>query len=115
MPILADLIRDTTTDTGTGTVTASGTPPSGHAGLGAVPTGAVVDYAIRHTTAAEYETGRGTIGGSNTLQRDRGVVTSSNSNALVSFSAGTKDISITVIGNSINTRGRAAAMAYALR
>lgn len=115
MPFLSDRIRDTTTDTGTITITVTGTAPSSYYALSSLATGTVVDYVIAHQAANEVEEGRGTIGASNTLQRDQGVTKSSNSNALVSFSAGTKDVFVTVVSNSLNSRGRAAAMPYALR
>lgn len=55
-----------------------------------------VKYVIQHTTALEVETGRGTIGSSGQLKRDIGVNMSSNANALVSFSAGTKHVYVTL-------------------
>ena len=47
-------------------------------------------YAIRHQTADEFEVGIGTLDGG-LLSRDT-VIESSNSNALVNFSAGTKEV-----------------------
>lgn len=114
MPYLADGVWDTTETTGTGTVTVSGTPSTGYAALSTIATGTVVDYAIRHRTAAEYETGRGTVASGTTLSRDS-VSGSSNSDAPVNFSSGVKDVAVTVIGRSIATRGRVLASPYALR
>jgi hypothetical protein len=112
MPGLYDGVSDTSTTTGTGTVTVSGTAVTGYAAFSTVPNGTVVDYAIRHQSAAEYETGRGTVVTSTTLSRTN-VVTSSNSNALVNFSAGTKSVFVTVVGRSVISRGKANALALA--
>lgn len=54
-----------------------------------------VEYAIVGQSGTEWEVGRGTFDGSTGLSRDR-VLSSSNSNALVSFSAGTKDVFATL-------------------
>jgi hypothetical protein len=89
-----DQIWDTSTTTGTGDLTVSGTAPTGYRTLSAMPNIAVGDtffYAARHRSAAEWETGLGTYSASNTLTRTT-VYESSNSNAAVSFSAGTKDV-----------------------
>jgi hypothetical protein len=59
------------------------------AGFGAA--GAMVSYAIVGQTGTEWEVGDGTFNGTTGLTRDR-VRASSNSNALVNFSAGTKDV-----------------------
>lgn len=48
-------------------------------------------YFISHQTAAEWEYGTGHMSASNTLVRDT-VIQSSNANALVNFSIGTKDV-----------------------
>lgn len=48
-------------------------------------------YFISHQTAAEWEYGTGHMSASNTLVRDT-VIQSSNANALVNFSLGTKDV-----------------------
>lgn len=89
-----DEIWDTSTSTGTGDLTVSGTAPTGYRTLSAMPNIAVGDtffYAVRHRSVAEWETGLGTYSASNTLTRTT-VYESSNSNAAVTFSAGTKDV-----------------------
>lgn len=94
--VLADRVRDTTTTTGTGTVTLSGTAPVGYqtfsAGVGA---GNSTYYTIAGQGTAEWEVGIGTYSSTGqTLSRDT-VLASSNAGALVSFSAGTKDVFVT--------------------
>jgi hypothetical protein len=92
MPALADRCKDTTTTTGIGTVTITGTPPTGFVGFSSVyAVGDTVPYAIIAQTGGEWEVGLGTLASSTTITREQ-VFSSSNSNALVSFSSGTKDV-----------------------
>lgn len=90
----ADRVRDTSTTTGTGNVTVSGSAPSTYITFSAIPSITISDtftYGIASQTANEWETGIGTWLGTNTFARTI-VLQSSNSNALVTFSAGTKDV-----------------------
>jgi hypothetical protein len=91
MPLnVADRVRDTTTTTGTGTITLSGTSPTGYQTFSAVGNGNTTYYTIN--AGAQWEVGIGTyLGAGPTLSRDT-VLASSNSGSLVSFSAGTKDV-----------------------
>lgn len=92
--VLADRVRDTTTTTGTGTITLSGLAPNGYQTFGsAIGNGNSTYYTIVGTT--EWEVGIGTYTSSGTtLSRDT-VLASSNSGSLVSFSAGSKDVFVT--------------------
>jgi hypothetical protein len=94
MPLnVADRVRDTTTTTGTGTITLSGTPPTGYQSFSAVGNGNTTYYTIN--AGAQWEVGIGTYSGAGpTLSRDT-VLSSSNSGSLVNFSAGTKDVFVT--------------------
>lgn len=88
-------VKDTTTSTGTGTLTLSGTAPSGYRTFSsAVNNSEVFSYVIAHQSAAEWEEGLGYVSTGTTLNR-LAVLRSSNSNAAVNFSAGTKDVFIT--------------------
>jgi hypothetical protein len=93
MSRFADRVKDTTTTTGTGAITLAGSPPTGYVtfatGFGAVTT-INVAYVIDGGTG-EWEVGNGTFNGTTGLTRDT-VRSSSNSNALVNFSAGTKNV-----------------------
>lgn len=94
--ITADRVRDTTTTTGTGALTVSGSAPSGYQSFSSVlSTGDTCYYAVQHQAAAEWEVGLGTYSSSNTITRTT-VYASSNSGSAVDFSAGTKDIFITL-------------------
>lgn len=94
MPRLADRTKDTTTSTGTGAITISGTAPTGYQTFAnAYGSGStLVPYCI--VGGAEWEVGYGTFNGTTGLTRES-VHSSSNSNALVNFSAGTKDVFVT--------------------
>lgn len=91
MPAPSSLVHQTTTTTGTGALTL--TDANGKRSfLTAFGTGGTdtFDYFISHQSAAEWEIGTGHES-SGTLVRDT-VITSSNSNNAVNFSAGTKDV-----------------------
>lgn len=99
MGYLANSARETSTTTGTGALTTSGVAPSGAVtlatGYSSVATSNVPYRIETQTTKTEWEVGLGTFNGTTGLTRDT-VLTSSNSNALVNFSAGTKDVFITI-------------------
>lgn len=94
--ITADRVKDTSTTTGTGAFAVSGSAPTGYRTFSAVcSTNDTVWYCIAHQSAAEWEVGLGTYSSANTLTRTTPIA-SSNSNNAVSFSAGTKDVFITI-------------------
>lgn len=103
--ILADRVKDTTTTAGTGTVTLSGTAPVGYQTFGAaIGNGNTTYYTI--TAGSEWEVGIGTYTSAGvTLSRDT-VLASSASGAKVTFSAGTKDVFVTLPARSAATEGR---------
>jgi hypothetical protein len=90
----ADRVRDTTTTTGTGTLTVSGTAPIGYRAYSAIPGIAANDKflaLISHQTANEWEVSLCTYNSATAIARTT-VLSSSNAGALVNFSAGTKDV-----------------------
>ena len=94
--ITADRVYDTTTTTGTSALSVSGTAPTGYRTFSAVmTTNDTCYYAAVHQTANEWEVGVGTYSSSNTLTRTT-ILASSNSNSAVNFSAGTKNVYITM-------------------
>ena len=90
MPYLANRVQETTTTSGTGTVTLGGAVTGYVTFISSFTVGDAVYYAIDNGSG-EWEIGIGTLVTSSTLSRDT-VIESSNSNALVNFSAGTKRI-----------------------
>lgn len=90
-----DRVKETSTTTGTGNVTLAGAATQYRAFSAVYAVGDQdIPYCIAGQNGAEWEVGLGTYVSSNTLQRDK-VYASSNSNALVNFSAGTKDVFVT--------------------
>ena len=122
MPTPKDLIHETTETTGLGNLTVAavngrvrfGDATNGF-GLGGTD---VFDYFVSHLSADEWEIGTGHMSDIDTLVRDT-VIKSSNADAAVNFSAGTKDvtndmpadrqedIAVAVIGITIDGAGSA--------
>jgi len=89
--VLADRVQETTTTTGTGTVTLAGAV-SGYQSFAAVGNGNTTYYTIAAQTGTEWEVGIGTYTSSGTTLSRTTVLSSSNSGSLVNFSAGTKNV-----------------------
>ena len=89
--VLADRVKETTTTTGTGTVTLLGAS-TGYQSFSAVGNANDTYYCIAGQTSSEWEVGIGTYTSSGTTLSRTTVLESSNSGSLVSFSAGTKDV-----------------------
>ncbi len=93
MAIVGILVQETTTTTGTGDLTTASVngKRSFNTEFGNGATTNVFYYYISHQSAAEWEFGTGHMSAASTLVRDT-VISSSNSNNAVNFSAGTKDV-----------------------
>ena len=97
---LADFVKETTTSTGTGSITLAGAETGYQAFSAKLTIGDTTTYSIRAidgtgAPTGEWELVGGTYTGVNTLSRDT-VLASSNSDVAVSFSAGTKEVYITL-------------------
>ncbi len=103
MALIDNLTYEITTSTGTGNLTTSAAT-GGFRGLDAVFSAASFMYTIRHQSAAEWEVGIGHRSAATTFVRDT-VLHSSNSDAAVDFSAGTKDIVVSAHADQHNWRG----------
>jgi hypothetical protein len=89
--VLKDRVKETSTTTGTGTITLGGASP-GYQGFSTIGNANTTFYSI--VMGTEWENGVGTYTSSGSaLSRDT-VLSSSNSGSLVNFSAGTKDVFI---------------------
>ena len=92
--VVADRVKETTTTTGTGTVTLLGAS-TGFQSFAAVGDGNTTYYTIAGQTGSEWEVGIGTYTSSGTTLSRTTVLSSSNGGSLVNFSAGTKDVFVT--------------------
>jgi len=100
--VLADRVKETTTTTGTGTVTLLGAS-AGYQSFSAVGNANTTYYTIAGQTTSEWEVGIGTYTSSGTTLSRTTVLSSSNGGSLVTFSVGTKDVFVTYpSGRSVN-------------
>jgi hypothetical protein len=89
--VVYDRVKETTTTTGTGNITLAGAATNFRTFTSVYATNEVFPYAIVDDTNNAWEAGYGYLSGTTTLVRDR-VTASTNSNAAVNFSAGTKSV-----------------------
>lgn len=115
--VLADRVKETTTTTGTGTITLLGAA-TGFRSFAAVGNGNTTYYTIAGQGTSEWEVGIGTYTASGTtLSRDTVLASSAGAPTKTNFSGGTKDVfvtytaarSVNVDGTSIDTFGLGAA------
>lgn len=95
--VVNDRVKETTTTTGTGTINLGGAQTNFETFVAGVGNSNTTYYAIVHRSAAEFEIGLGTItdASPDTLARTT-IISSSNSDSAVNFSAGTKDVFCTL-------------------
>jgi len=94
--VLADRVRETTTTTGTGAITLAGAVTGCQAFSSAIGNTNTTYYTIADQGGANWEVGLGTYtSAGNTLARTT-VLSSSNAGALVTFTAGAKDVFVTL-------------------
>lgn len=99
--VMKDRVREVSTTTGTGAMTLGGAITTYRAFSSVMTSPSdTCFYAIAHQSANEWETGLGTYSSANTLTRTT-VIASSNANAAVSFSAGTKEVAISWNASSV--------------
>ena len=92
--VVKDRVRETTTTTGTGTITLGGAA-TGFQSFSVIGDANTTFYTIQLANTNEWEVGVGTYTSSGTtLSRDT-ILESSNSGSAVNFSAGTKDVFVT--------------------
>jgi len=120
--VINDRVKETSTTTGTGTFTLDGATTGFETFSSAIGNSNVTYYTIHTQNGTQFEVGIGTVG-AGTLARDT-VISSSNSAAAVTFTAGTKDVFCTMpaskvayidnSGNTINAAGTGLAVAMAI-
>jgi hypothetical protein len=95
--VLNDRVKETTTTTGTGTVNLAGAEIGFESFVAGIGNSNTCYYTIAHQSANEFEVGLGTVtdASPDTLSRTT-IISSSNSDSAVNFSAGTKDVFCTL-------------------
>ena len=91
--VLNDRVKQTSTTTGTGTFSLTGTETGFETFVTGIGNSNNTFYAIANDGTSEWEVGSGTVtdAATDTLSRDT-VISSSNSDSLVDFAAGTKTV-----------------------
>jgi len=120
--VINDRVKETSTTTGTGTFTLDGAVTGFETFSSAIGNASTTYYTIHTQNAAQFEVGIGTVG-AGTLARDT-IISSSNGDAAVTFTAGTKDVFCTMpaskvayiddSANTINAAGKGFALAVAI-
>ena len=95
--VINDRVKETTTSTGTGTINLAGASQDFIGFVAGIGTGNQTFYCITLASNNEFEVGIGVVtdASPDTLSRDT-VISSTNSNNLVDFSAGTKEVFCTI-------------------
>ena len=95
--VINDRVKETSTTTGTGTFDLAGAETGYESFVAGVGTTNTTYYAIELNSAGEWEVGIGTVtdAATDTLSRDT-IITSSNGDAAVDFSIGTKNVFCTL-------------------
>ena len=93
---IADRVRETTTTTGTGTITLGGAVGNFETFTANLSDGDTTYYAIVDANNSDFEVGLGTFTASGTTLARTTVIASSNSNSAVNLSSGSKDVFITL-------------------
>jgi len=95
--VINDRVKETSTTTGTGTFSLAGAETGFETFVSGVGDGNTTYYAISHDGTNEWEVGVGTVtdAGTDTLSRDT-IISSSNSDAAVNFTAGGKTVFCTL-------------------
>ena len=100
--VIADCVRESSTTTGTGSI-ALGGAVTGYQTFGSVLTTAdTTYYTIADQGGANWEVGIGTFTSPSTLARTT-ILSSSNGGSIVTFTAGTKDVFISLPASKTNT------------
>ena len=94
--VINDRVKETTTTTGTGTVSLGGATTGFETFAAGIGNSNTTYYVIAHQTANEWEVGLGTLDGDSSDLARTTVISSSNSDSAVDFAAGTKDVFCTV-------------------
>lgn len=99
--VYADRVRETSTSTGTGTFALAGAVTGFRTFASGIGANNTCYYTISHRTASEWEVGYGTLDSLGTTLTRTAVQSSSTGSAVV-FSAGTKDVFVTIPASALS-------------
>ena len=123
--VINDRVKESSTTTGVGTFDLDGVVSGFEGFVAGIGTGNTTYYTIFNQGTTEWEVGRGTVTDAtpDTLARTT-VISSSNGDAAVNFTSGTKDVFCTLpaskavyldaSGNTVNAAGQGFAIAMAV-
>ena len=94
--VLNDRVKETTTTTGTGTLTLGGAVTGFETFAAGIGNSNTTYYAVILPGSAEFEVGLGTLSSDSSTIARTTIISSSNSDSAVNFSAGTKNIFCTI-------------------
>ena len=94
--VLNDRVKETTTTTGTGTLTLGGAVTGFETFAAGIGNSNTTSYAVILPGSAEFEVGLGTLSSDSSTIARTTIISSSNSDNAVNFSAGTKNIFCTI-------------------
>ena len=100
--ILNDRVKETSTTTGTGAFSLSGAVTGFETFASGIGGSNTTYYAIYHEGTTEFEVGFGTLDSGGTTLTRTNIINSSNSDAAVNFTSGTKNVFCTVPAAKIN-------------
>ena len=122
--VLNDRVKETSTTTGTGTLDLAGAATGFDTFVAGIGNSNTTYYAIFNQGTTEWEVGLGTLDGSSANLTRTTPISSSNSDAAVNFTSGTKDVFCTLpasksvyldaSGNTVNAAGQGFAIAMAV-
>ena len=94
--VINDRVKETSTTTGTGAMALAGVVSGFETFATGIGNNNETYYAIFNTGTTQWEVGRGTLDGSSANLARTEVISSSNSDAAVNFTSGTKDVFCTM-------------------
>jgi len=94
--VINDRVKETSTSTGTGTFTLNGAQTGFDSFANGIGGNNTTYYAIFNQGTSEWEVGLGTLNAGGTVLTRTTILTSSNSDTIVTFTSGTKDVFCTL-------------------
>ena len=122
--VINDRVKETSTSTGIGAITLDGASTGFETFLAGIGGNNKTYYTIHNQGTAEWEVGIGTLNAGATQIITRSIISSSNSDSGVNFTAGTKDVFCTMpasksvylgeFGDTVNAAGQGFAIAMSV-